>query len=126
LSLREELSQKEEIARQMHYDRNIYNTWLPESINEAVMEQWKTVIADYHQYWVPDGEKNIKYVSSDWHKEVIFSYLDWKIDNSVENMWTYNFYAPEFNGKWLYHMVYDVWPYKRWWNGPWDMHYKNY
>ena len=123
LKLRTELKEKEEIAKQMHYDRNIYNDitdWF--TIKDAQNNWWKDVNLNqsaYHQYLVPKWKENDKWISSDWHKEVVFSYLDGSIVSEVENMGTYNFY-------WLWtteiinHYKYDVKPYYEWWSWPND------
>jgi hypothetical protein len=57
-------------------------------------------------------------VSWDGHREVIFNNR-WRIDNTIENMGTYNFFSPTgLSSK--KHWDYDVLPYKRWWNANWD------
>jgi len=116
ISLLSAYSQITDITKELHYNRNQLNINLPNSIEEAKKEGWYTVIAEYHQYWVPEWKENIKYVSPDGHREVIFSYLDWSIDNSIENMGTYNFFAPNFDFEGWDHLKYDVDPWKLWWN----------
>jgi hypothetical protein len=94
---------------------------LPSSIEEAEKLWWKqpklfwsaSLASKYHQ------DKNIewielKYVSIDWHKEIIFTQNS-QIISSDEYMGTYNFFSPS---KKVMHTLYDVQPYNEWWNTP--------
>jgi len=113
------IDEKEALARELHYNRNKFNTNLPNTISDA-REKWWTEVSllwssylgsYYHQdpniKWV-----ELKFVSQDWHKEVIYDQNS-NIVTTDEYLWTYNFYAP--SNKAL-HTKYDVLPYNEWWN----------
>ena len=83
-------------AQDSHYNRNQYNVDLPIDEADAIAQGWEQEIASYHQNNLLDGE-NIKYISPDGHREVVF-YSDRKtINNTDEDMGTYNFASPKDN-----------------------------
>ena len=119
-SIYEDYIQKEIIARNLHYARQNFNINLPSSISDAEEKWWEQPIfagstylwAYFHQDpnldWI-----EIKYISSDWHREIIFS-ATWVEVLKDEYIWTYNFYSPTINSR--LHEDYDVNPYYLWWN----------
>ena len=100
-------------AQDSHYNRNQYNVDLPIDEADAIAQGWEQEIASYHQNNLLDGE-NIKYISPDGHREVVF-YSDRKtINNTDEDMGTYNFASPKDNP--VGHFFVDVLPYWFWGN----------
>jgi hypothetical protein len=102
----------------MHYDRNKYNLDLPKTLQEAE-KNWNEPdilwfnypAAFYHQDRKIDWFER-KFVSNDWHREIIFS-KNWEEITSNEYWWTYNIFAPS---DWINHEKYDMKTYDRWWN----------
>jgi hypothetical protein len=93
---------------------------LPTSIKEAEKLNWtQPKFFGFEYYWAYFHQDSniywdeIKFVSPDWHREVIFT-SDSRIVNADEYMWTYNWFNP-ITEKNL-HKVYDVYPYNEWWN----------
>ncbi len=106
----------EEHVKQKHYERNQYNVDLPENADEAKAWDWKTVVANCHQFTAPDGKEYIKYVSPDGKREIIVD-SDGNIVTADEDMGTYNYADPKFL---LEHGLLDVLPWMRYGNTPED------
>ncbi len=114
------LKETENIAKELHYARNKFNVNLPSSIQEAKDNNWtqpelfwsEYVGAFYHQDWNLFNWVELKFVSPDGHKEVIFC-SDGVIQNSPGIMGTYNYFAP--SDRWN-HKKYDMDPYLLWGN----------
>ena len=106
-------------VRKIHYSRNKYNTPLPETIDEAKTWGWGIEEADYcHQFGVPaGGTRNVKYIPSKDGREQIFTH-DGKVDNSPENIGTYNFFNPQESL--ALHGAFDFVPWVRFGNTPDD------
>ena len=105
-------------ARELHYNRNKYNTNLPKTDEQAKSMWWRKLANNksvLHQINIPKDKWNDKWVSKDWKKEVVYLYnSNWDIIvNDETNMGTYNFYSPD---DMLNHIDYDVKPCKEWWN----------
>jgi hypothetical protein len=103
-----------------HYARNSLNIDLPQSQEEAI-RWWWTLLDEsesvFHSFGNPKWKLNPKYIWPKGHKEVVFRYDTWEIDNSPENMWTYNYFNP--NGSItdkLNHWRFDILPYYDYWN----------
>ncbi len=124
----EQLKKSEELARKLHYARNELNVWksIPQTIQQAKDKGWSIVIANAHQFMVPQKWcwneicENMKYVSPNWgHYEVIYDYTPQKsVVTNLENMGTYNFFDP--NSEWKLHTFYDIMPYVLFWNSASD------
>jgi hypothetical protein len=56
---------------------------------------------------------NRKFISSDWHSEVVYNSNGMRIEN-IEDIGTYNFFDPINES--LLHTKYDVKSYRIWWN----------
>ena len=112
--------EKEELAKKLHYARNNHNTlkqpYMEESLNLGKWKQLDYVKSLYHQKTAELLFPNRKYVSIDWwHEEVVYNYFGRRVDD-IQDVWTYNFFDP-ISEKSL-HVLYDVSPYKEWWNWP--------
>ena len=57
---------------------------------------------------------NYKYISKDWHSEVVYNFNNLTKVNDEINYWTYNIYSPLTDSD--SHEKYDVNPYFLWWN----------
>jgi hypothetical protein len=121
LELLDQYNNARNLAKQLHYNRNQFNTNLPNSVGEAENIWWSQMTGkwdDMHQVNIPKGQDNQKWVSSDWHREAVF-YFDWKsLVTEDENIGTYNFYPT--NESYYKHRKYDMSPYEEWWNTPND------
>ena len=103
-------------ARELHYDRNKYNKKAPDDINDIDENNWEKLSLGrswYHQNTSEFFEFNIKFISKDWHSEVIYN-SDWDIVNDIKDIWTYNFFHPVLEDD--KHFKYDILPYYEWWN----------
>lgn len=106
----------ESMAKAIHYNRNAYNTDIPDSPKNAESSNWDKLLwiqSIFHQNTAPFYNPNDKYVSSDGHKEVIYD-SDWNIVIDNLDIWTYNFFNPLTESD--NHTIYDVYPYLEWWN----------
>lgn len=102
--------------REIHYGRNQYNVDLPQNKDEVKAWDWKTEIANCHQFTADNGERYIKYVSPDGKREVIFD-SDWNVITADEDMGTYNYASPDWK---LEHGILDVLPWIIYGNTPED------
>jgi len=110
---------KENIAKELHYSRNEHNIDLPKTLKEAEKIWWiepkllwsKYLASYYHQDWEINWAER-KFISPDWHKEIIFS-RNWEEITSNKYGGTYNIYWPD--NKEL-HIKYDIHRYNKWWN----------
>ncbi len=114
--LLEEYNKKWNYARELHYARNKWNTGndVPNNDEEA-RNKWNQLSdgkSRYHQNKAPEGSKNLKFVSIDWHKEIVFD-SEWNTVSDIRDLWTYNFFSPDEVGK---HTEYDIKPYWEWGN----------
>ena len=116
------------ISKKEHYARNQYNTDLPQTEKQMVQlvknGEWvraKESDAACHQNNVKGKYKNVKYISSDGHKEVVYSREKKHMGEIVtndEDMGTYNFasYINDPRG----HVRKDLIPWLIWGNTPDD------
>ena len=99
-----------------HFFRNSNSKNAYHKEQDAIKNGW-TLQPDnrsiYHRFW-EWNENNKKYLSPDWHEEVVFD-ITWKIVMDPTNEWTYNYGTNDFE-----HTLYDVIPYYIWWNDPND------
>ncbi len=102
--------------KKIHYGRNQYNVDLPQNEDEAKEWNWETELANCHQFTAEDDETNIKYVSPDGKREIIFDH-EGDIVAADEDEGTYNYADPDL---WLAHLVVDVLPWLRYGNTPED------
>lgn len=101
------------LAFQMwHFDqRQSLNTNLPNSKNEADDMGWdSSVAANFHQYTALDEGNNIKYVSPDGKREVIYNYYGDIVSDS-RDVGTYNFSPSGTTGGTVGHIIIDVLPW---------------
>lgn len=105
----ESILKKHLLSREEHYYRNNINRGLPKTPQAAIRAGWHTVIANAHQFTKAKGQgKNIKYVSPDGKKEVMFN-ASGKAINAPLDMGSYN-YVP--SGTSYYgHFKYDILPW---------------
>jgi hypothetical protein len=104
-------------AKELHYNRNIYNTNLPKYPWEAIYSDWEELPllkSWFHQHTANISEPNRKFISNDGSKEVIYD-ENWKIVDDLSDIWTYNFFDPIREKE--KHKIYDIYPYFDWWNG---------
>ncbi len=111
---------QEKLVKEMHYSRNKYNLDLPKTLEEAE-SNWNepdllgfNYPASFYHQDININWFERKFVSPDWHREIIFS-KKWEEITSNEYWGTYNIYAPSNKGL---HIKYDINPYNKWWN--WD------
>ena len=105
------------VAQSHHYDkRKAKNTDLPAKKSDAVNQGWKSSEdptnpqANYHQYTSPD-KSNVKFVSPDGHREVIYNSAgDMVLDS--KDIGTYNFFPSDisFWGD-VGHVCFDILPW---------------
>ena len=115
-TLKTDLLDNETKAKRIHYNRNLLNTNLPNTADLANKDGWSRLSfwrSIFHQHEAPIWSANLKFISSDGHKEAVYN-SDGKMVNSVEDAWTYNFFDPTHNS--IPHTRYDVLPYDLWWN----------
>jgi hypothetical protein len=113
------LNTKEDIAKELHYYRNKFNVDLPDTIKEAVDNNWwqpelinsEYAASWYHQNWNLLDWVELKFIDPDWHREIIFTF-DWEEVTSDKYWWTYNIYSPSN----FLHKKYDIDTYTKWWN----------
>ncbi len=122
--LSERDSKKEAIAfleseiKRIHYGRNQYNVDFPKTAEIAEDWNWETELAACHQNTVEPGEKpNIKYVSPDGKREVIFDHTGNVVITADEDEGTYNYADPDL---WLAHLILDILPWIAYGNTPED------
>jgi RHS repeat-associated protein len=121
ISLLTAFAESETKAKELHYARNKYNTGLPTDPYKAIVDGgWEEMPWSKNIYHNQGSETwNIKFVSSDWHKEVVYD-KNGDIVTSDENLWTYNFFSPNTEEEKYLHWEYDVKPYHLWGNTPND------
>ena len=107
-----------ESVKEAHYNRNENNVDLPKNKTEAIKNGWASEIATYHQFTATENGENIKYISPDGHREVIFDYTEKNIVTTPEDMGTYNYFDPKSNP--LGHIIADVIPWYIYGNSPND------
>jgi len=98
----------------IHCNRNLLNYDLPQTVKEAEDLDWEKLI-DAEAYFHQLGEgniDNIKFVSPDGNREVIFNGSGEVVSGSLVKG-TYNVYGP---GEKIGHVVFDVVPYIAWGN----------
>ncbi|MDX9808501.1 MAG: RHS repeat-associated core domain-containing protein [Acholeplasma sp.] len=98
-----------------HYNRNIFNTDLPSKPDNADSMGWKIGDPRYHRF---SDSKNIKWVSSDGHKEIIFDSAGNIVDDP-RDIGTYNF-IPNSIAFGVGHGIVDVLPWILWGNNSKD------
>lgn len=102
-----------------HYNvRDHFNKGTPTSIQQAKEESYVKlgpIQNVYHQFG-KEGAGNIKYISSNGRKEVIFD-TNGNVVTDVKNTGSYNFFSPEWG---LHHFMFDVVPYFIYGNGHGD------
>ena len=87
--------EREAQEKEKHYSRNEQNTDIPQTKKEAEAAGWKGDIpANCHQFTAKDGEKNVKYVSPDGKKEVIYDSKG-NLVTAPEDEGTYNYASPD-------------------------------
>lgn len=107
----------EDHVKEKHYERNEYNVDLPRTKEEAEALGWETEIANCHQNTrQPDRKPNVKYVSPDGKREVIFD-SDGNVVTADEDVGTYNYASPDWK---LQHGLLDVLPWIVYGNTPED------
>lgn len=99
-----------------HYYRNTLNINLPKTVSDAKEKGWHTVIANAHQF-TKYGEKNIKYVSPDGKREVVYNSNGKMITNPLD-MGSYNYCPSEVS--YYGHFKYDILPWIAYGNAPND------
>lgn len=97
-------------SEEEHFSRNQYNINLPQSPEQAIAQDWETAAAECHKF---SSEGNIKYISPDGHREVIFDENN-RIVTDPRDIGTYNFVSPKKNP--IGHFVKDVLPWFQWGN----------
>lgn len=106
-------------SKKEHYERNKYNTKLPKTKSAAKDKKYKKLSAANsacHQFSAPKGKPNLKYVSKDGKKEVVYKYDGKKIVTDPRDIGTYNF-GP---GTGMNHLFKDLIPYLWWGNNKKD------
>lgn len=111
-----QLIMQEEIVKELHNSRNIFNRNAWETVNIVNQDEWWELPfyrSWYHQHTANIINMNRKFVSSNGHYESIYD-SEWYIVNDIKDIWTYNIFHPveEADNHWKY----DVEPYKKWWN----------
>lgn len=96
-----------------HYSRNQYNIDLPQTVKNAKENDWENEAANYHQNNTINGP-NVKYISPDGKREVIFYSDGITINKTPEDEGTYNFASPKTNP--IGHFFLDMLPYYLWGN----------
>ena len=108
-------------TKEEHYNRNMYNTGLPQNVIKAQKAEWDgTVPADCHQATATNGP-NIKYVSPDGHREVIYDSSGETIVNDPRDIGTYNYWPINKSGhskavNYAGHFTHDILPWIVWGN----------
>jgi len=115
--LTNEFNRKQKLARDLHYNRNDFNT-LNQSyeLKNLDKDKWNQLSywkALYHQQTAPLHVPNKKFVSFDWHQEVVYTHRGY-LETDDEDIWTYNFFSPVDEP--ILHSKYDISPYYEWWN----------
>ena len=95
------------MSKEDHYSRNDLNINLPATKDEALKKGWHTVIANAHQFTKTDNN-NIKYVSPDGKREVVYDKKGNMIKNALD-MGSYNFCPSEKS--YYGHFKYDIMPW---------------
>lgn len=100
--------------KDMHYNRNDYNTNVPKTEADAKREGWVSGVANNaHQKGTEPGKRNVKYVFKDGHKEAVYNHKGELVGGS------YNYGSPIHRpGS---HVVLDVLPWIVWGNNPGDV-----
>ena len=114
-SLTLEIIDNKETLKQIHYNRNVFNTNLPTekpSDNDPV---WEVADAKYHQFSSKDNN-NVKYVSDDG-REIVYDEQGVVITDP-RDIGTYNFCTHEENS--VFHGMLDVLPWLVWGNSEED------
>ncbi len=108
----------EDHVKKKHYERNQYNIDLPESKEDIDEWKWEAEeLANCHQFTAPqNGEPNLKFVSPDGKREVIFD-SDWNVVTDDKDIGTYNYASPDLR---LAHGIVDVLPWIVYGNTPED------
>lgn len=92
------------VSKTAHYNRNVYNTNLPKTADEAKRRGWDNSVANNaHQRNTTPGKRNVKYVSPSGHREAVYNYKGDLVGGS------YNYSSPLDNKPG--HFVNDVLPY---------------
>ena len=102
-------------GKKKHYGRNKYNTKLPKTVEEAEVRSWRILpwpMDACHQFSAKNGKRNIKYVSKNGKKEVVFDYTGKHVVTDVRDKGTYNF-GPKGG---MNHVFKDVIPWCAWGN----------
>lgn len=87
-----------------HYNRNKFNTDVPKTESDAKKRGWVSGVSNNaHQRGTRPGERNVKYVSPDGHKEGVYNHKGELIGGS------YNYGSPIHNP--MQHLVKDVAPW---------------
>lgn len=101
------------VSKADHYNRNKHNVDVPKTVKEAKRQGWDgSVPNNAHQQGTKPGQRNVKYVSPDGHREGVYNYKGELIGGS------YNYSSPLDNK--VGHLVDDVVPYIVWGNNPDD------
>lgn len=106
-----------------HYLRNKLNKDLPTSPKEAKEQGWVKLSkkkSALHQFNTKEGTNNLKFISPDGHREVVFTGEKGKrhITKSIADEGTYNFFNPNTHP--IAHGIVDVAPYMLLGNGAQD------
>lgn len=87
-----------------HYNRNKFNTELPETMADAKKKGWVSGVANNaHQRGTERGKRNVKFVSKDGHKEAVYNHEGKLVGGS------YNYGSPIH--KPIDHLTLDVIPW---------------
>ena len=107
------------VSVETHYNRNILND-ADYTEQELQDEKYEPLGADndkFHQNNQLNNERNRKYVIGDWFSSEIVYYSDGTVNNTPEDMGTFNVYSGEnLFCKYVIHSYYDVIPYIIWGN----------
>jgi hypothetical protein len=109
--------------RMLHYNRNVFNN-SNYTEEELIKNKYKPELEDsdkFHQNNQLDGERNRKYVIGDWFSSELVYYSDGTINNTPEDMGTFNVYSGDNSAlNIIVHGFFDVVPYMIWGNSSED------
>ena len=101
------------VSKEEHFNRNRYNTDVPKTAKDAKAQGWNdSVPNNAHQRHTTPGNRNIKYVSPDGHREGVYNSKGQLVGGS------YNYSSPLTNIPG--HLINDVVPYVVYGSSPKD------
>ena len=107
------------IVQQLHYSRNSLNNtnYTEEELIQQGYEKENENSDKFHQNNQINGDRNRKYVIGDWFSSEVVYYADGTINDSPEDMGTFNVYSGEKIVPNIFvHGFLDVLPYMIWGN----------